>query len=62
MNDLFIYSGQTITDDVTLGIGSHGSKRTVTLSGDDALKLAYRLMSLARGGQTQGFERFERGR
>lgn len=59
MNELFIYSGAS-DDCITLGIGSRSSKRVKTLSNNDALRLAYRLMSLASGGETRGFEQFER--
>ena len=58
MNDLFIYAGSS-DDCISLGIGSRSSKRVKTLSNGDALRLAYRLMSLARGGETRGFEKFE---
>lgn len=57
-NSLFLHCTHAFPDSVMLGVGSRKSKRIVTLSADDALKLAYRLMSLARGGETQGFEKF----
>lgn len=57
MNDLFLYS-RCGDDSVVLGIGTRSSKRRVALTADEARKLAYRLMSLAAGGETQGMERF----
>lgn len=56
MNRLFLHCSHTCGDDIMIGIGSRGHKRKVTLMPEEALKLAYRLMSLARGGETQGFE------
>lgn len=57
MNDIFLHSHPT-SSGIAIGIGSRSSKRIKTLTEDEALKLAYRLMALARGGETQGFERF----
>lgn len=57
MNDIFLHAHPSCSG-IAIGIGSRSSKRTKTLTEDEALKLAYRLMSLARGGETQGFERF----
>lgn len=57
-NDLFLHSNHRFGG-IMIGIGSRKSKRTVTLTEDETLKLAYRLMSLAQGGETHGFERFE---
>lgn len=59
-NDLFLHCSHAFPDTVMLGIGTRRNKRTVTLSADEALKLAYRLMSLAKGGETRGFEKLER--
>jgi hypothetical protein len=43
---------------VTLKIGSRNHGRRVHLTEDEARKLAYRLMALASGGETQGMEMF----
>jgi hypothetical protein len=58
-NDLFLHCSAAYPDTVMLAIGTRKNKRTRTLTADGALKLAYRLMSLAKGGETQGFERFD---
>lgn len=58
MNGLYLYRHAVMTG-VTLKIGSKGNGRWVSLSDDEALKLAYRLMSLAKGGETQGAETFK---
>lgn len=42
---------------ICIGIGTN-KRRRVWLSDDDALKLAYRLMSLGSGGETRGAEEF----
>ena len=57
LNSLFLFCNHTFPG-VTIGIGSRSHKRVVRLSEDEALQLAYRLMSLAKGGATQGFEEF----
>lgn len=59
-NDLFLHCDLAFLDTVMIGIGTRRNKRTVTLTADEALKLAYRLMSLGKGGETQGFEKLER--
>lgn len=58
-NDLFLLRWASF-DGIILGIGTRRSRRKISLSDDEALKLAYRLMSLAKGGETHGFEKFER--
>jgi hypothetical protein len=42
--------------DLCITIGSVGVKCRVWLSDEEALQLAYRLMALAIGGETQGLE------
>jgi hypothetical protein len=58
-NDLFLHCSSAFPETVMLAVGTRKNKRTRTLTTDGALKLAYRLMALARGGETQGFERFD---
>lgn len=57
MNQLFLFArffrGEHL---ITLAIGSKNHSRKIHLSPDEALKLAYRLMSAANGGETQGFK------
>ena len=48
------------TDILVLAVGSYGRKRRAYLTDDEALRLAYRLMALAKGGETQGIEHFQR--
>jgi hypothetical protein len=59
-NDLFLHCSHQFGETIMLGVGSRRNKRTITLTADESLKLAHRLMSLAQGGETQGFEKFER--
>jgi hypothetical protein len=58
-NDLFLHCSSAFPETIMLAVGTRKNKRTRTLTTDGALKLAYRLMALARGGETQGFERFD---
>jgi hypothetical protein len=58
-NELFLHASHVCGETVRLAIGSRTNKRVIVLAADDALKLAYRLMSLAKGGETHGFERFD---
>jgi hypothetical protein len=58
-NDLFLHCSSAFPETIMLAVGTRKNKRTRTLTTNGALKLAYRLMALARGGETQGFERFD---
>lgn len=58
-NELWLHCNPRFGETVMLAIGSRNRKRSITLAADDALKLAYRLMALAKGGETQGLERFD---
>lgn len=57
-NQLFIFKSGRV-ECITLGIGSRESSRRITMSDDEGLKLAYRLMSLCSGGETKGVEQFD---
>lgn len=57
-NDLFLHCDHRFPETVMLAIGSRRYKRSKTLTADEALKLAYWLMSLAKGGETVGLEKF----
>jgi hypothetical protein len=57
-NDLFLHCSPQFPETVMLAIGSRRYKRSKTLTADEALKLAYWLMSLAKGGETHGLEKF----
>jgi hypothetical protein len=54
-NDVFLFK-RCSTNTVMIGIGSRMSKRSVTLSDEEAQQLAYWLMSLAAGGGTHGYD------
>lgn len=54
-NELFIFSAGD--DCVALKIGSKRSARKIYLTDEGALTLAYRLMSVAKGGTTHGWEK-----
>lgn len=56
-NSVFL-SKRCSTDTLVVGVGTCASKRRVVLTDDEALELAYKLMSLAKGGETRGFEKF----
>ncbi len=58
MNGLFLYKCQSGLPGIMLKVGSRDRGRRMYLSDDEALQLAYRLMSLARGGATSGVEEF----
>lgn len=57
MNKLFLFAGLR-NESVMLKIGSRRSGRRVVLTADEAVKLGYKLMSLGKGGATQGLEQF----
>jgi len=59
MNGLFLYSNHhCAVPGVTLKIGSKDHGRRVLLSPDETYRLACKLMSYARGGETETVERF----
>lgn len=58
MNKLFLYNRPQL-ELIWIGVGDKRSKRKVQLTNDEALKLAYKLMSLAGGGETFGMEEFK---
>lgn len=55
MNRVYLFKSPS-TDTVCIGIGTGDNKRKVWMSDEEALKLAYRLMSLGKGGATHGME------
>lgn len=59
-NELFVLCNHSSGEDIILSVGAQRF-RSISLTPNEALKLAYRLMSLARGDETQGLEMLIRG-
>jgi hypothetical protein len=57
MNRLYLFANPP-REEIVLAIGGASHKRRVYLTAHEAQQLAYRLMSLAAGGETHGMERF----
>lgn len=55
-----IFLTKSVTGPLCIGIGSRKRRQRVWLTDADVMKLAYRLMSLGSGGETQGIEQFDR--